>query len=285
MAQDISERDDPYTKFLQLDCPEGAWQFPVITGGNAQPVKGGLTDLKVALHVHAYYIDQLPDILARLSINQHQPDLFVSTRSEADAMHAGETLANYAGQVIEITTFPNVGRDIGPMLTGFGPQLIRDYDVIGHVHTKRSLFSKNDTWVANWVELAFSNMLGGTPAGPMIDRVLMAMAADAQVGMVYPEDPHIPGWGKNADAAKEIAAKLNCGPLPDAFNFPVGTMFWARSGALGPFVELGLSWSDYPAEPIANDGTMLHALERLFGAVPTQMGWKTQVTHTPGIYR
>jgi lipopolysaccharide biosynthesis protein len=69
------------------------------------------------------------------------------------------------------------------------------------------------------------------------------------------------------------------------FNFPIGTMFWMRSEALRPFVDLGLTWSDYPNEPAPNDGTVLHALERLFGVVPQIQGWRTAVTHTPGISR
>jgi lipopolysaccharide biosynthesis protein len=278
-------RDDPYVKFLQFDRPVGHWQFPVIIGGNNDQAGCDTSDLRTALHIHAYYIDQLADILNRLNLNRHLPDLFVSVRSDADALIARSILVNYVGQVVDITVFPNVGRDIGPMLTGFGPVLIRDYDVIGHVHTKKSLFSKNDLWVANWVEFTLSNMLGSDQAGPMIDPVLTAMVADERVGMIYPEDPHIPGWGQNTDVAEQIAVQLGVGALPSAFNFPVGTMFWARSDALRPFVELGLSWSDYPSEPIANDGTMLHALERLFGAVPTHKGWKTQVTYTPGIHR
>ncbi|SFR38856.1 Rhamnan synthesis protein F [Yoonia tamlensis] len=285
LAPELNELDDPYVKFLQLGRPAGDWQFRVIAGGKPMRSNGDANGLCAALHVHAYYIDQLADILGRLNLNRYCPDLFVSVRNDADAMIAREILSRYAGQVKEIAVFPNVGRDIGPMLTGFGPVLIGDYDVIGHVHTKKSLFSKDDAWVTRWVELSLSNTLGSTQAGPMIDRILAAMVKDAQTGMVYPEDPHIPGWGKNAAAAQKIAAQLGAGPLPDAFNFPVGTMFWARADALRPFVELGLTWSDYPKEPIANDGTMLHALERLFGAVPTQKGWKTQVTHTPGIHR
>ncbi|RBW43757.1 hypothetical protein DS901_09590 [Loktanella sp. D2R18] len=285
MAHEMGERDDPYVKFLQLGRPDGCWKFPVILGGEVGQTIGDKSDLRAALHVHAYYICQLADILKRLNLNRQRPDLFVSVRNDADAVTAREILMNYAGQVVEVAVFPNVGRDIGPMLTGFGPTLIRDYDVIGHVHTKKSLFSNNDLWVANWVEFTLSNMLGSDLAGPMIDRALTAMVADERVGMVYPEDPHIPGWGQNSDVAEQIAAQLGVGELPSAFNFPVGTMFWARSGALRPFVELGLSWSDYPSEPIATDGTMLHALERLFGAVPTRLGWKTQVTYTPGVHR
>jgi lipopolysaccharide biosynthesis protein len=95
----------------------------------------------------------------------------------------------------------------------------------------------------------------------------------------------IPGWGENIASAKELAKSLGISSLTKAFNFPVGTMFWMRSEALESLVELNLQWSDYPDEPLPDDGTMLHALERLIGAIPTKNGWKTMVTYTRGVNR
>ena len=62
-------------------------------------------------------------------------------------------------------------------------------------------------------------------------------------------------------------------PLPPFFEFPVGTMFWARSEALVPLLELNLDWSDYPEEPLPKDGTMLHALERLLPFAAAREGF------------
>jgi lipopolysaccharide biosynthesis protein len=60
-------------------------------------------------------------------------------------------------------------------------------------------------------------------------------------------------------------------------------MFWMRSAALARFVDLGLSWEDYPPEPLAIDGTLLHAIERLFGmAAP---GTRVVATRTQGVNR
>ena len=73
--------------------------------------------------------------------------------------------------------------------------------------------------------------------------------------------------------------------LPRAINFPLGTMFWMRSAALKSFVDLGLGWTDYPAEPLPDDGTILHALERLFGVVPALEGWECAVTNIHGVTR
>jgi lipopolysaccharide biosynthesis protein len=49
--------------------------------------------------------------------------------------------------------------------------------------------------------------------------------------------------------------------------------------------DLGLRWEDYPEEPISQDATILHAIERLFGIIPEQIGYRTLLTHVSGLIR
>ena len=97
-----------------------------------------------------------------------------------------------------------------------------------------------------------------------MDRILRYMHNTSSIGMVFPDDPYVVGWGANKPFAATIAERLGVTELPEHFMFPVGTMFWARVDALKHFWALGLEWNDYPEEPLPYDGSMLHALERLF---------------------
>lgn len=280
----LAEFTDPYAEFLRRGRPEGPWLSQVIRGKRDNTGTGS-SDLRSALHVHAFYTEQLQDVVERLQANASRPDLYVSVGDTAGDRAAKRHLANYSGKVVEVAIVPNIGRDIGPLLTCFGPRLVRDYDVIGHVHTKKSSHITNAKTVMSWVTFLYSGVLGGGKAGPMLDRILQCMEMDDRIGVVYPDDPNIMGWTRNLRHAENLARRMNLEPLPDVFNFPIGTMFWMRSDALRPFVDLGLAWSDYPNEPAPNDGTILHALERLFGVVPSLRGWKTAVTYTPAISR
>ena len=60
-------------------------------------------------------------------------------------------------------------------------------------------------------------------------------------------------------------------------------MFWARPSALAPLLELGLDWDDYPEETLPNDGTILHAIERLLPFAAKEKGFHFSTMHIPGI--
>jgi hypothetical protein len=277
---------DPYTDFLRLGRPSGCWSFPVIRGGGETSVADlSQNSQRTALHIHAYFLDQLPDIVARLACNVARPDLYVSVADATGHKLVLHCLESYLGKVRAIEVVPNIGRDIGPFLTAFGSELVSNYDVIGHIHTKKTSHADDMDMIRRWVDLALSGVLGSPTAGPMMDRILAQFALDDRLGIVHPEDPYVFGWTANREPANRLIKTMGRGPLPEAFNFPVGSMFWMRAAALQPFVDIGLTWDAYPPEPLASDGTSLHALERLFGVVPRLDGWGVAVTYTPNIGR
>jgi lipopolysaccharide biosynthesis protein len=135
----------------------------------------------------------------------------------------------------------------------------------------------------DWYRFLLENLLGGTVA--MADIILGRLASDPSIGIIHPDDPYVVGWDKNKPYAIELGRRLGILELPEHFLFPVGTMFWARTEALLPLLELGLDWQDYPAEPLPYDGSMLHAIERLLPFVTTSRGYRSALTHVQGVTR
>jgi lipopolysaccharide biosynthesis protein len=121
----------------------------------------------------------------------------------------------------------------------------------------------------------------------MLDVILEKMQADPSIGFVFPDDPHVVGWEANWIFAKELIERMGVGGTlrTGSINFPVGTMFWARTQALEPFLKLNLQWENYPEEPLPYDGSMLHAIERLFPQVCESQGLRTALTHVKGVVR
>ena len=94
---------------------------------------------------------------------------------------------------------PNRGRDIGPLLTAYGGELTQNYDVVGHLHGKRS--SGVDAAMGEtWREFLWQHLLGARY--PMMDIALAHFAENEQLGLIFPEEPHLCDWDDNLAIAE-----------------------------------------------------------------------------------
>jgi glycosyltransferase involved in cell wall biosynthesis len=268
--------------FVRSGQPNGPWLCPVLTP--ATPMLDTSPNLRVALHVHAFYPELFNDILTRITRGLDYPDLFVTVCSPTAAETVRRNLAAADRTAQAVRVVPNRGRDIGPLLVELGTEIATAYDVVGHVHTKKSLDLKHENPGKQWREFLLENLIGGRHR--MMDRIIAAMAADAELGLVFPDDPNLVDWGANTASARALADRLGLGALPrEHLRFPVGTMFWGRTAALRPIFDLGLKMHELPEEPLPYDGSILHALERLLALVAEKQGYRVAVTNVPGITR
>ncbi|WP_455230107.1 rhamnan synthesis F family protein [Geopseudomonas aromaticivorans] len=274
---------DPFADYLRAGCPQGEWSQKVISPQYPRLVESQ-GSLRVALHLHVYYPALFVEMTKRLAKNKVLPDLFISVPNEGARQSIIHQVKGYSGKVIDVRVVPNRGRDIGPLLSAFGSELVSNYDVVGHLHTKVSADVKDSAVGESWYRFLLENLLGGE-AGAMADTILGAMLEDDSIGIVFPDDPNVIGWGKNRRYAESLAENLGIDELPDHFNFPVGTMFWARASVLRPLIELKLGWSDYPEEPLPYDGSMLHAIERLIPLLGVKNTTRCAVTNVQGLTR
>lgn len=284
----ISHGSEPFAIYLERNRPKGPWANCVITPHNAELLdfSSKLTAPKIALHIHAHYVDLLPKIMSRLGINDFLPDLYVSTSSQGNIGLINSLLDSYAGKVCDIRLVPNVGRDIGPLLTAFGKTICEEYDIVGHIHTKKSAHVESEIG-EKWFHFMLGNLLGGPEGGAMGDNIINFLAKNPNVGLVFPDDPNICGWDKNLADARALLDSMGYKDLvlPTYFNFPIGTMFWARTKILEPLIELDLGWGNYPPEPLPIDGTILHAIERIFPFINSAQGFEYALTYVPGVIR
>lgn len=273
---------DPLADYIRAKRPAGAWKYELLT--EEAPRRVLPTGTRVALHLHVYYPDLLPDILAELKGNHIKPDLFISVPNDNVCSEVQVLLSQeYPTWKVNLQIVPNRGRDLGPLLTTFSSTFTQDYDLVGHLHTKKTVDVTDANMSRRWFCFLLKNLLGGKYA--MADKILAHFASDPSIGMVFPDDPNIVGWSLNRPYAEKIGRRLCLLPLPQHFLFPIGTMFWARVEALKPLFDLNLTWDDYPVEPLPYDGSFLHALERILPFVVAHQGFRCVLTNIKGITR
>ena len=242
-----------------------------------EPALRASPGLKVALHLHLFYADLAEVALAMLMDAGISADLYVSC-SERSAQQLGVQFRRYRRGNVTIRAVPNIGRDIGPFVAEFGKELLEGgYDVIGHLHGKRSKdIGTGDVWRT----YLWDNLLGGPGVWSAVEH---EFAADRSLGLMFPEDRHVVGWARNKGFGEELRERLGVGrELPAVPVFPLGTMFWARPEAVRPLLESGLTWDDLPSEPLPYDGSMLHAIERLLPTICEETGHRWKTIYVPG---
>jgi len=226
----------------------------------------------IGVHLHLHYPDLLPELTAHLAQIPAPFRLYVSTPADSAAATRRALAGALARAELRVDSFPNRGRDIGPLVAGFGPDLAR-HDVICHIHSKRS---PHNAAKDDWRRQLLGTLLHSPAA---VAEILSLFQQNPHLGLVFPEY-HAAlagqiGWGTNLDAAQALARRLDPDLEPDPGHltlFPAGSMFWARGTALAPVFDAGLGFDDFPPEQGQIDGTPAHAIERLLGEIAARTG-------------
>jgi O-antigen biosynthesis protein len=208
---------------------------------------------------HAELADEFRHYLRNIPV---PADLFLSTDTEAKRATLAEMFEGWAGGAVELRVMPNRGRDIAPKLVGFRDVHER-YQLVLHLHSK---MSRHDEVLAPWRTFLLENLLG-SPA--IVSSVFEAFARLPRIGMIFPQYyeyiRHWLDWGANFPMARQLTDRMGVSLRADAaLDFPTGSMFWARSAALAPLLDLDLTFEDFAAESGQTDGTLAHAIERLY---------------------
>lgn len=277
-----NKNSDPLAEYIREGQPSGIWKFEVIDPSDNYKIEHSRA--RIGLHVHAYHLHVFPEIIEKIKKNRVRPDLLISVKSQDARKKIEKLVEDYQGGKVDIRIVPDPGRDVGPFLTEFREELLHEYDVIGHLHTKTSEYINNRSAAKTWVKFLLENVIGNEKFC-MADIIISKIIEDEKVGIVFPDDPHVIGWDKNKKYVENYCSNFSMEHFPDNIHFPVGAMFWARPKALKPMFDLKLDWADYPVEPLPYDGSLLHGLERLYGISAMQSGFNIVNTNIRGLTR
>jgi len=109
-------------------------------------------------------------------------------------------------------------------------------------------------------------------------NIILTFQQNPHIGMIGPANHILPMsmyYGGNSQRVLDLSLKMGLKvDMLENLHFVAGTMFAARKQAILPVLGLGLKEQDFEPENLQLDGTMAHAVERIFAAGLLRSGLK-----------
>jgi len=232
-----------------------------------------------ALIMHLYYVDLLEDSLHYASSMPDNSDIYITTQNEETA-NAIKKAFSKLPQHIEVRIIENRGRDVASLIVGCA-DVIDKYQYICFYHDKKTKQVQPES-----IGQSFSYKVSESTLATkeFVQNVLYTFDQNKRLGMLSPFEPNHSvfnntigkEWGPNFDNTVDIAKKLGIHvPMKEDKPpvAPLGTVFWFRSSAMKKLIDYKWKYDDFPEEPNGIDGTILHAIERVYPFVVQDAGY------------
>lgn len=236
---------------------------------------------KIAVHIHAFYPDVLEKYLERMRQWDFTYDLFLTVDTANKKKTIQQVLGHHKITPKKIAVTGAKGRDVVPWLK-ISPDL-QNYEVVGHFHTKKS--ATVDSYIGEkWQDELLAQLFDATVS----TNILANFTASRKLGVVIPDMPNIFAYLGGTIFTNERKIRSIIESLwqrigthknldlkhQETYVMPYGTMFWYRPEALQKLDTLQLLDEEVPTEPLKDDFTVLHALERVIVYVAWDAGYQ-----------
>jgi lipopolysaccharide biosynthesis protein len=243
------------------------WQ----TTQTIQKEMGNESSNKLAIIIHVFYLEVFKDMLRLLEFPRGSEIRLYITTPPSIASQVQACLIE-SRIPFEIRIFENRGRDMLPFLKILPEVLESDCDIVLKLHTKGSNHLKRKNL---WHDDIINKLIGKN----QLSNCLRLFTSFPRLGILAPYGHILPMslyYGSNALRLKKL---LNVTGFPCGLDFIAGSMFYARRNTLEPLLALRIRDSDFEDESGQLDGTMAHAIERVFTYFLPSTGYCLGDTH------
>ncbi len=231
---------------------------------------------KTVVVSYFYYLENINDYVEYLNAIPESINLIIFS-SRQEVLDALKEKCKHSQT--EYRVKPNRGRDISTLLIECR-ELFEKYYYFCFIHDKswKNGRYKDDT--IHWRNNLWGNML---ISSSYINGILNCFVSDDSVGVLIPPERigdsfgyGSDNWGSNFDNTYELAKKLSLEVLPSRDIQPIalGTVFWSRTSALKKIFDISWKYEDFQDEPMEEDGTISHAVERVLPYLAETAGYK-----------
>ena len=235
----------------------------------------------IALAMHLYFMDMLDQSVAFAAKFPPQTDVFISTNDEKKKRQIEQAFAGQDLHSVTVLVVENRGRDVAAFLCDLAPHL-RGYDYVCFMHDKKAIQTRPGSVGASFGYVCNENVCKNAAH---VLNVLCEFERDPYLGILCPPYPThglyfmnmcSGGWGPNFENTKQLLKTLRLDVPISGEESPIapfGSVFWFRPNALGPLFAHGWQHSEFPPEPLPQDGTISHAIERVYPFVAQAAGY------------
>jgi lipopolysaccharide biosynthesis protein len=221
----------------------------------------------VAIVIHAFYLDLFFEIVELVCKIDYPVKLYVTTPGYLEEKIKGMLVAS--GLSFFVMAVENRGRDILPFIKMIPIVIESEHCFILKLHTKKSKHRDDGDF---WREDVFSKLV----STKSIINSIEYMAKNQAVGIIAPAG-HVLAmetyFGRNQANVEYLARRLGvCSSELAQINFVAGSMFFVRVSVLIPLINLALLDDDFEDEIGQVDGTLAHAIERVFSVSAFSLG-------------
>ena len=233
--------------------------------------------LRLAVHLHIYYTEQWEEIKHNLkNLGNYPYDLYVTFINDNPSLTTDILAFQPHAKIWKVA---NRGYDIGPFIDFLHHIDLDSYDLILKLHTKgqaKSLALLINGLILDkklWKDFLIQGLIGSPK---LFNRIINAFLEDKTLGMVGAKRL-ITDKEKTSEVSRagvnQIMQELGF-PAPKEIKFIAGTMFICREHLLSPIKERFTSDDFAPSDNRIKDGTLAHAVERVFGTLTTALGYE-----------
>lgn len=233
-----------------------------------------------AVIIYLYYLDTVKNYISYIEAVPKEYDIYIVSSNEAVLKKVQGFLKEREAVYI---LKENRGRDISAVLIAAAP-VLKKYDRVCFIHDKRANAEYLEEDTAFWIYNLWTNTLGSEA---YIRKINQLFDEDKTLGLLAPPEPygeflsHWYGdtWFENYDATRQLAErlKLDVEMKEEEQLSTLSTVFWARTAALKKLIDYPWKYEDFPEEPLPIDGTLNHAIERIFPFAASDAGFTTGI--------
>lgn len=235
--------------------------------------------VRIGLIMHCFYTEGLLRFLKSLPIGLNF-DLFITTNTGDKKLEILSILETHLSEELRLACLevvPNHGRDVlafWELMTNYSRYSDTDYFLKIHIKKSDYLAREVASEIFDADMWAYHMLNCLLPSCQQTLDELVQVLRDNLIGVLYPEPPPFLssyGWGRECsyDLALKICDEnsINSCLLLLPLMFPAGNFFIGNVRLFSEYSHYFSNPNLYPNEPLENDGTFLHAAERVYSSL------------------